>query len=287
MPALFQAASAASARGQRSYLRKTAARLLLILAAAVISLLTIYIRNGHIDWAGVAALAAFVAAALLDISLLLTNPRKDWYDGRAIAESIKTLTWRFVVGGMPFPSSMPTEIAERQFVSEVDRLLTSVPSTRILPSAAPTITKTMRTLRETSLDERRGSYIAERIIEQQRWYASRAKRCQASADRWRIVLLLFEASGATAALLKALGILHIPIEGVVAAAAGAAASWLELREYDRLARGYSYAAIELSGIQNHLQISNDESSWSEAVAEAEQAISREHMAWRARRTYHP
>lgn len=37
-----------------------------------------------------------------EVGLRTDEPEERWYDGRALAESAKSLAWRFSVGAMPF-----------------------------------------------------------------------------------------------------------------------------------------------------------------------------------------
>ena len=73
-------------------------------------------RRGRADLAAVIAGVAFSAALLAELYLLRRRPDRLWYDGRAAAESAKTLTWRYLVGGNPFGL---TEVSEE----EAERLL--------------------------------------------------------------------------------------------------------------------------------------------------------------------
>ena len=60
------------------------------------------------------------------------------------------------------------------------------------------------------------------------------------------------------------------------------AAWLATRRHSSQATGYSLAARELVLVRGKL-LDADEGSWAEAVAEAEEAISREHQMWLASR----
>ncbi len=48
-------------------------------------------KRGSVDWAGVIALVAFLIALYLRLTRVSTQPERTWYDGRAVAESTKTL----------------------------------------------------------------------------------------------------------------------------------------------------------------------------------------------------
>jgi hypothetical protein len=72
--------------------------------------------------------------------------------------------------------------------------------------------------------------------------------------------------------------------GLVAAAAAAAAAWHQTRDYATLAEAYSVTAHELSLIKERLATAHADADWGAFVQGAEQAISREHKLWLARRS---
>jgi SMODS and SLOG-associating 2TM effector domain 3 len=113
-PALYHAADRNSLDGQRRFLTATRLRLVMLVVAAVFGLVTW--RGGRADLGAVVAGAAFAVALLAELYLLRRRPDRLWYDGRAAAESTRTLTWRYVVGGNPFGL---TEVSEE----EAERLL--------------------------------------------------------------------------------------------------------------------------------------------------------------------
>jgi hypothetical protein len=104
-PALYRAADWNSLAGQRRYLTATGLRLAMLVAAAIFGLFSW--RTGGGDVAGIAAAGAFGVALLSELYLLQERPDRVWYDGRAAAESAKTLTWRYMVGGNPFARRTP------------------------------------------------------------------------------------------------------------------------------------------------------------------------------------
>src|SRR5438874_2666748 len=100
LPALYQAADKASLDAQATFLNSLRTQLLLLVGAAISAAFTWRIKGR--DWAGFIAAAVFIVAAYLRVDALRSRREQTWYDGRAAAESAKTLAWRYAVGGNPF-----------------------------------------------------------------------------------------------------------------------------------------------------------------------------------------
>jgi len=73
------------------------------------------------------------------------------------------------------------------------------------------------------------------------------------------------------------------LTGVFSAVASALVAWLQVRQHEELAQSYAAAALELGFIEEEASRIPDEQAFSAFVAEAENAIAREHAMWVARR----
>ncbi|MET9386463.1 DUF4231 domain-containing protein [Streptomyces sp. NPDC002928] len=282
LPELFRAADTASLQGQRVYIRATKIRLTLAVAAAAFAAFSVRVGDRW-DLAALVVACAFIATLMVEFWLLTRNPERDWYDGRAFAESIKTLSWRYSVGAAPFISTCPDAEAERQFIQEVRKLINEAPADSIVISDPVRVTERMRTLRKMDLALRKHAYLESRIQDQLKWYSGKAKFNSSRARAWRLALISIEGVGIIVALLKAGGVINFDLPGVLAALLGAGSAWFAVRQYEALARAYKFAANDLSMVYTRLQNVADEDVWARESADAEEAISREHTMWRASR----
>ncbi|MEU4887840.1 MULTISPECIES: DUF4231 domain-containing protein [Streptomyces] len=280
-PGLYQAADSASLRGQRHFMRAVKWRLLSVLLAAAFGLLTTY---SH--YYAIASALAFLSALLIELYILKEKPERVWYDGRALAESAKSLTWRYAVGAAPYQIGSATEDAAERFRQQIRELLRDAPQTGITATDAPVVSKAVRRLRSSPLCERRRAYLQGRIIDQQCWYAKKAEFNRIRALRWRLVLLGVELAGFLAAMIHVSQVINIDLAGVAAALIGAGAAWLTTKQHESLAHAYSFTSNELSIIRDRLEGMDheDEDLWSTEIGDAEEAISREHTMWRASRS---
>ncbi len=287
LPALYRAADANSLKAQQRFMRETSFSLLMLVVAAIAgAFVWKTARTGATDWAGVAAAAAFATAALLRWHLLADRTQQRWYEGRAAAESAKTLAWRYAVGGEPFRVDL-LNLAEADVLltSRLRDILTDLKELSPIPPSdgGEQITPAMRQLRARPLVERAAAYEKGRIDDQYGWYSRKARRNEARAGCWGNILLWVEISGAVAALFKAIGLVEIDLLGLAGTLAAAGASLLQTRQHTTLAKAYSITAHDLSAIKARIDAHATEEDWARFIDEAEGAISKEHHLWRASR----
>ncbi|MER6473472.1 DUF4231 domain-containing protein [Streptomyces collinus] len=282
LPSPFKAADTASLRGQSLYVRATKLRLSFAVLSAVLAAMTFQVGNTW-DLAALCVALAFIATLLTEVWLLVAKPERAWYDGRAFAESIKTLSWRYAVAAKPFSSQSPESEIDQLFISEVGKVISEAPSDSISITAPVHITERMQEIRRAPLSMRRNVYLKWRIEDQLKWYAGKAHFNSSLASRWRVILITIEGAGITAAMLKAGGAISYDLPGIVAALLGAGSAWFAVRQYESLARAYTFAANDLSIVHARLQAVDSDDDWEREAADAEEAISREHTMWRASR----
>ena len=284
MPYLFQAADKTSLQAQRSYIGGTRTRLLVLGAAAVIGIFSWRVGKGHVDVFGVLGVVAFVIATVVEVNSWKSRPDKGWYDGRAVAESAKTLAWKFAVCALPFPHEMDLTDARRALVDRFKSVQNAFPGLELEPMSAHAISDWMLEQRMSNLGDRRQSYLSARIADQKDWYTTKAALSKKRAKQWRAVLVLFEITGAITSLVAALAESMAALSPALAAVIVAVVAWTETKQYDFNARAYSAAISDLVNAEEKLKLAVDESSWAKEVDDAEEAISREHVVWWATRS---
>lgn len=278
-PDAFVASDAVSLAGQQRFIRSTRVQLILLVLASGAGAFSWMIED---RWDASALLAgvAFTAAAILRIILLRGRPHRLWYDGRAVAESVKTLSWKYAVGGDPFVMKEAT--ADERFEGLARDVVGSFDSLGdVVASSANAPTGSMRELRGKSLDERRSAYSLGRIQDQQSWYERKADWNKTRARYWGSLMLVLQVAAAIGAFLKGFDVIDIDLFGLAGAAAASAAAWLETKQHHVIARAYRVAAQELTAIADLISQQETEAEWARFVAEAEEAISREHTMWKA------
>jgi hypothetical protein len=287
-PWLYCASDQASMSAQRAHFRLLVAQLGVFLVISIIE--------------GVVAplmpcrerLFAAGSAALLAIGIVLTILVRDlkfdkaWFDCRAVAESVKTVTWRFMMNTPPFLPSMSDAEASSRFVDELKLIRTARPTVpELLGGLCPgakEIPDSMLASRHLPLAERKELYRTGRLIDQKNWYDGKAKTCRDSAARWfwavtgtQVLALILAIAAAYSGPFK------VNLVGVLMTLVASFTAWTESKRNEDLANAYSMAAEELRDLEALASGVQDEAGFQKLVQDVEGASSREHTMWVAKR----
>jgi uncharacterized membrane protein YoaK (UPF0700 family) len=283
-PALYQSADSTATTAQATYLRCIVGYAALAIAGAALASIGIESRAS-------ALVAALVFVAGLAVSILIAYKRYEetWYRTRAIAESIKTASWRFMMGGEPFDHALPLQAA-RQKLTQLLRSILQEHRNHLAgdlagsPAESSQITETMTRLRQMPFAERLTIYRNERIHEQRDWYADKSTTNNTQARTWFVVLVVLQSGAILFAFLRVAfpEWKFWPTEMFVVAAASTL-GWMQVKRFRELSAAYAVAAHEISLADAELDDINDEQQFSRFVADTENAFSREHTQWAARK----
>lgn len=284
-PVLFTAADRAAASGHRNHVRLAGLDLSLLLAGAALSTVAPLLPDTSGSVVQAVSAALMVAGIVAKSGSRVRRFDNEWFDGRAVAESIKTSSWRFMMRVPPFDSQ--DRDAEIAFLTESRAILEArpnlIPELSLNATTPSQITPRMREVRALSLGERKHCYQNQRLDNQIQWYASKAAANRTSAARWFWIGLLAQ----TAAI--ALTIVRIEITdgpnfvALIAALAATATAWSQLGRHDELSKSYGLAAQELLLAKGAVDLADTEAEFVDAVVDTESAISREHTLWAAKR----
>jgi hypothetical protein len=230
------------------------------------------------------SVVGFAGALLASAYVARVRPERRWYDGRAAAESCKTLAWRYAVGGRPFGISTASDLEiDNTFVHALEAIIDALPFVSGDADDGPQITLEMRNTRALSLDARRDAYQQGRIADQQAWYTTKASYNDRQAQGLKRRILALEFLGLVAGVAAVARWIGLDVLGLVAASVAALTALLHLKQYETLARAYSVTAQELGSIRSLISHQTTEDQWADFVDQSEEAVSREHTLWRASR----
>jgi hypothetical protein len=273
--------------GQRMHLKLTVLELVLLIAGAFTALLD-FKNSLKIDLPQLIGAILFVGALAIRAYRASEQFERRWFEGRAAAESIKSLSWRYAVGGNPFAKELSEEEVEREYATRLREIIQTFSAPRLRPSRPmdQSITEWMRLTRRKSLRERVSEYSLGRIKEQQFWYATKAYLNARAHRRWNLVLVLLELLGfgiGLAQAMNAIGGRRLSALALMAAIIAAITVWTHARQFASLASAYAQADQELLLITDLVDRTRSEVDWGEFVESAETAISREHRIWQSSR----
>lgn len=282
LPALFQAADNASLTAQSHYYFAVKSYLFLLIIAALISF---YYPTDLIG--ALASVTLFLITLCILIWLKFHKPEDTWYNGRAVAESVKTRTWRWVMKAEPYDNDVPDEQSRKEFLLDLRSILDQ---NRSLSGHLQTertngdaISIQMSDIRNLSFEERLNIYKNERVKNQADWYSKKSLFNKRRAKQWFIVSVILHAIAIALLLWRITDpTLSLPIE-VVATGASAVLTWLQAKKHNELNSSYSLAAHEIVLIKSEAESVESEKSFSDFVVNSESAFSREHTQWSARK----
>lgn len=279
-PGLYQSADSLSGKAQAFFFSALSANLALLVLAAAASVIN------YKHWiAAVIQVALLLGALGTAILLAWRRPERTWYSGRAVAESIKTMTWRYVMRAEPFDKA---EVESRKLLvgrlKDVVQQNPGVSNQLASHVSLPQVTDVMMRLRADDFSKRLNTYIEHRINDQLNWYKSKA-RFNALAAGWFFTGLI--AANAAAVLCAAAKIANVEFEyfptDIFIAIAASLLTWMQAKRFTELSASYTLTANEIALIREEAVNLTLESDLSAFVGDAENAFSREHTQWEARK----
>jgi hypothetical protein len=276
LPKMYRDASDSSGRSQKRFLRWNLINFgVLVLAAAVSAF------KDRIFQAPLISAILLAAGAVMTFWLRKSRLERHWYRSRAVAESVKTLSWRFMICASPFEHSLTEEEATRR----LERVLHEIAGqeSEIPAPELHEVTVKMKAVRKWSALQREELYLQERVKDQYEWYRREAEKNSKQGRHLMYAAVVAQVMALALALV--LVSKRAPdLVGVFAAISASALAWLTLKRYEDLAEAYQTAAKELSRIGSEAPANATEEELSRFVIDSENAISREHTLWVAKRS---
>ncbi|WP_223510966.1 DUF4231 domain-containing protein [Pseudomonas sp. BF-R-05] len=279
-PGIYQAADTLSGNAQAHFFTALVLNLLSLVLAAVVSVVN------YPHWVSAVVQALLLAGAMASsVYLALVRPERLWYSGRAVAESIKTLVWRYVSRAEPFHEAddvSKTLLLEK--LKQVVKQNKAISDKLITHLKEKQISDMMVQLRSGSFDERRNTYIQHRINDQLAWYEKKATFNKRASSRFFATLVLINAIALLCALIKIANVQYqyFPTDILIAIAASLL-TWMQAKRFSELSASYALTANEIGIVREQADDLVSDGALSSFVGDAENAFSREHTQWVARK----
>ncbi|CAH8242701.1 conserved membrane hypothetical protein [Vibrio aestuarianus] len=281
-PSLYRVADAASLSAQKWHLRLTVCHAFLLVLGTAMAVKSFPTKEYSLVIAFV-----FFAALALSIFLGVMKYEKDWYNGRAVAESIKTSTWRYSMRAAPFENAESVHLIRSQFRNLLNSILGANRELgNVIGEHQDTneqITSEMNQVRALSVEDRKAYYLSNRIDEQRTWYTTKAAYNKKKQRVWFAAIIVAQAAAVGCVLIRIAypEWQYWPTDTLVLIASFCI-SWSQLKKFNELASAYSLTAQEIGIIRGQSESITSEQELSEFVNNAELAFSREHTQWVAR-----
>lgn len=287
LPASFQDADCASLSAQSAYLRIFQAILVATVLASFFAWVTAETPRHHKLFGSFALVLG--TAALVTTFVMKERKFEDvWYLGRAVAESIKTRSWCYMMAAEPYASDRSQAEVDELFIKDIAAILHEVPNIVFPPVPDKTrseITEDMRSLRAAPLAVKMKTYLKCRIVDQRDWYGSRSRINSVREAQLFWVVLACQLASVLISFYSLVSDHSLSgSASVFATLSTCFVAWLQVKKYQETAQAYSVASRELGMIATLAECISDPQHAAKYVEESEAAVSREHTLWIARRT---
>ena len=278
-PAIYYSASELSSKSQKKFYRTLFYYITFLVLISICSFLNYTIFK----YTCVLEAFLFICTLFLTIYIYNEKPERYWYAGRAVAESVKTLTWRFISRAEPFNGA--DDINRSEFIQKLkDITEQSMNLSEMSPKIdLSQISNEMLELRNNDFETRKKYYLEKRIIDQQNWYFKKANYNKKRGNFFFIILIITNVIGLAVSLIRIKNPEILNFNEITITITGGLVSWIQSKKFQELSASYSLAAHEISFVKEQYYKINNEKELSNFIGDAENAFSREHTQWVARR----
>tara|TARA_R110000796_G_scaffold221657_1_gene337807 strand:- start:25149 stop:26024 length:876 start_codon:yes stop_codon:yes gene_type:complete len=283
-PELFYAADRNATKAQRLHFNLIRLEYLLLVATGLVAWL-----GEHYNVAsGIFGIAFIFLAAIATVSHF-RQADAEWYLSRAMAESVKTISWQFMMRAVPYENTEGTEATE-QFTSRLREILSNGANLPIPNSANPKsqVTEAMLHIRRSNIEERLNTYLEQRVSEQQNWYIEKAKSNANRATIWYFVVCLTYFTPLVLLVFNAIDMRGSwALVSVFLLIGSGLLGWTRSKRYRELSASYALTAREIALLRSSVSDVTTDEKLSDFVNSGELVFSREHTQWVARKFSKP
>lgn len=280
-PALYAVADRASARQQALYFGLVFGEYTCLVAVAIMSVNMVGDRRYIIVY------GMFLATALgLLLARTLLKPEQRWYQARALAESVKTTAWKFAMGARPFEHDANDRERLRLILADLLAANSSLGAQfdgKI--SGGDQIPAELEAIRALPRTERVGLYMRDRVENQLDWYSQKSQSNKETGRvfAWAIGVLYVAAFVIFWIRVERPEWIYAHPDPIILLAASVL-GWMQIKRFNELGASYALTASEISILKSRAPEITDDEGLSLFIDDAEEAFSREHTQWLARRS---
>jgi hypothetical protein len=284
-PGLHAATDSASLRAQRFHFIVIRLQLGLFFLVAITAGLAAVLPSG------LGEEIAVLTAILLAIAILtawigrLGQYERAWFTCRAIAESVKSASWLYMMRVPPFEHDATADSLLANRLREILSVWSGYEKLFAGRDAGHSPTSKMRDIRNMDFAERKSQYSILRQKDQRDWYSDKCRLNESRATQWFWITTILPVAALVVAIGQArFGPAPVNLISPLMTLAATFLAWSQSKRYEELSQAYSLAAVELEHLQALTMGANNEESLHNVVVDTEEAISREHKMWCVKRS---
>ena len=279
-------ADAESVKAQRRYLRLLKIELLGLLGAVAMPVAALLwpLAEDSPRYFAIASAGSILLALTASFVNRGFKLLELWYTSRALAESLKSESWRFVMRAGDYMG----QEAQTGFVRTVQSLMLTEIVKRRIPllsevTSEKLVTHEMTRLRSLAPAQRHAFYVAHRLTDQHAWYRERALANRQAETTWFVAAIGAQLVAFGCALWTIFEKGPVDIVSLAATAATSAVAWANSKDFSFHAQSYSNIAGELGRLMEESKEVQSDADLARLVDNVEHSISREHTIWVARK----
>ncbi len=115
LPGLYQISNSESLKEQKKHFGGIGIYLILLITAALFAFFSDGINNSTLK---IISTLFFLATLAIMIWLRVSKPVDLWYNGRAVAESVKTRAWRWMLRAEPYEDCQDIETMRKWYIGD-------------------------------------------------------------------------------------------------------------------------------------------------------------------------
>lgn len=284
-PILFKIADEKSNSSQKKFININLSILVLLILSSLSSIFTTQISAP--ESIVIFCTCCLILSTLLNLFILFFKPEKSWYEGRAIAESVKTLTWKLITGTTPFDLNLSDKEYQSIFEENLKKIIGQKKDFFVLIGKKypneNMISDEMIEIRKSSFEKRKRIYLESRIQNQINWYSINSKKNSTHKNITFIFMIGFQILGILFFILELNSLIKVSFTSISIALTSILLTWLQLKRFQELTESYAITAMELKFIKDKSKFITNDDELAKYVDDSENAISREHTLWLARR----
>lgn len=280
-PEMHKLADDASNRAQSVYLWLNIVQIILLCAAALISGVNPLRADNQREVAVLVCVVMFVSLGVW-MALQVGRFEVRWFKCRAFAENSKSVVWKYVMAE-PYGCEPKELLFLKEWQSLKERLPELQREFAIAASSIDLVTPWMREISALPIKDKADCYRRLRLNDQLKWYAGNSAKNRARQSAWFWTIFALQCVIIAIACIQAYLLWKVNLVGFTVSAVAGMLAWTQTKRFSDLATTYAIAAEDLTEIATKYSIVETQDMLNAMVGDVEDAVSREHSMWLARR----